>query len=267
MPFVANLQLQSTHISDKRCGRNERQKKIQENKLRVVCCLVGRLVSWLTGWLFGSSVAWLVGWLVGIYAIIRFRKVRRKSNFAQVRTEYTHCQLHTCVHTHTHTHTHTMESIHMYNYVCVCVCVCVHIQGSLATIHTQHPGTLSAAARPPHSLCYRPAVCFRQLRFAALSLPQRKNSERFKNVTISDFFFTLKLRKSEIVYRRNRLSRRGSAFSDTVLKSAVILYKEIRSKRVETVVRPHPHLNSRFTKQLLVRQLLKIVHGFMEPGR
>ena len=138
----------------------------------------------------------------------------------------------------------------MYNYVCVCVCVCVcvHIQGSLATIHTQHPGTLSAAARPPHSLCYRPAVCFRQLRFAALSLPQRKNSERFKNVTISDFFFTLKLRKSEIVYRRNRLSRRGSAFSDTVLKSAVILYKEIRSKRVETVVRPHPHLNSRFTK-------------------
>jgi len=77
------------------------------------------------------------------HVVVRFRKVRRKSNFAQVGIEYARGQLYVIY--------KTVQFISK----------------------PPHSWTLSAAAWPSLRLCYRPAVFFYHL-LISFPIPQRK---------------------------------------------------------------------------------------------
>ena len=84
-------------------------------------------------------------------AAVTLRKVRRKSNFAPVWTEYTYGQLY------------------------------MSVQWVQLKSQLQHTGNYSAAAWLPRSPCCRPAVFFCRLTVAALSLPQGKIRRDFQS--------------------------------------------------------------------------------------
>jgi hypothetical protein len=60
----------------------------------------------------------------------------------------------------------------------------------------KHTGTRSAAAWPPHRLCYRPIIFFPNNRLTWLSYPQRKHSAHLKYA----FPFFLLLNISQVLY-------------------------------------------------------------------
>jgi hypothetical protein len=90
-------------------------------------------------------------------AAFTFRKLRRKSNFAPIWTEYTYGHLYMSVQW-------------------------VQLKSKL-----QHTGTCPAAAWLPRSLCCSPAVFFRHLIVGALSLPQGKIRRDFQNCRFFKF--------------------------------------------------------------------------------
>ena len=83
--------------------------------------------------------------------LVTFRKIRRKSNFAQVGTEYrpTYGQLY------------------------ICKPQAVQLKSSF-----QHAKTLSTSARSARRLCYRPAVFFHHFLLNALSITQETFRQR-----------------------------------------------------------------------------------------
>lgn len=96
-----------------------------------------------------------------ISAVVTFRKVRRYSNFAQIRTEYTYHQ------------------------------ICMYIQGNPSEIQTPTQGNLIGRNMTAPSLCYRPAVFFHPLRLIALSLPQGKFGAGLKCRYLNCIIFNL----------------------------------------------------------------------------
>jgi hypothetical protein len=90
---------------------------------------------------------------------VTFLKLRRKSKFAQVETDYT-----------------------MVKYVCQ------HKDVQLKS-NLHYTCTWSAAAWPPRYLCYRPAVFFCQLRLTALLFSQEKIRRVFKKRYYFNIYF------------------------------------------------------------------------------
>jgi hypothetical protein len=64
-------------------------------------------------------------------AVVAFRKLRRKSNFEQVRFQCIYILVcvyrYIYIYTHTYIYIHTCIGIHIYTRVCVCVCVYIYI--------------------------------------------------------------------------------------------------------------------------------------------
>jgi hypothetical protein len=71
--------------------------------------------------------------------------------------------------------------ISVYNYT--------YRQGKQLKSKLHHIGNLSATARLPHHLCYRPGVFFRHLSFPCAFIPARKNSV-FSRTLLFHFYFT-----------------------------------------------------------------------------
>ena len=103
------------------------------------------------------------------YSIVRFWKVRRKSNFAQVGIEYTDGQL--------------------------------YVQRSPFETQPPHTGTEFTMIAPPYELL--PSMSFPNFRLIVFLLPPRKNSAGFSKLLL--YFFTflkiayLKLRKLGVI--------------------------------------------------------------------
>ena len=105
-------------------------------------------------------------------AVVMFRKVRCKSNFAQVRAEYTFGELYT-------------------NYICI-------YKEAQSKSELHQTITSSPVARPPSRLCCRPAVFSCHLRLIALSFVQGYIRHTFQECYI--FYVSLTVHPCIILY-------------------------------------------------------------------
>jgi len=110
--------------------------------------------------------------------VVTLRKIRRKSNFAQVSIEYRP----------------TYGQLYIQKYQAV------QLKSSF-----QHAETSSASARSARRLYYHPAVFFHHFLLIALSFTREKFKHEFKIRSICNFVYSFKIAQSETAYVRECL--------------------------------------------------------------